>query len=105
MASLEPGFTLALTITLSMQDLSVAIKKKWMGVCDDPASPPHTILQPTTGMLESGDVRAPCLYPRGTSALSPSPNPQPASPRPRELWALLQPQLWSSLHPAHRCSR
>ena len=77
MASLEPGFTLALTITLSMQDLSVAIKKKKWGVCDDHASPRHTILQPTTGMLESGDVRAPYLYARGTSALSPSPSPQP----------------------------
>ena len=53
-------------------------KKKW-GVCDDSASPPHTILQPTTGMLESGDVRAPTSIREGPqfSAHSPSPQPKP----------------------------
>lgn len=71
------ALALGLTHPHSGQDLSVAIKKKKWGVCDDHASPPHTILQPTTGMLESGDVRAPYLYARGTSALSPSPSPQP----------------------------
>ena len=79
----------------SGQDLSVAIKKKKWGVCDDHASPRHTILQPTTGMLESGDVRAPYLYPRGTSALSPTPSPQP-----QPQLASSRPQLRSSLHPA-----
>jgi hypothetical protein len=83
----------------SGQDLSVAIKKKWMGVCDNAASKPHTILQPTTGMLESGEVRAPYLCPKGNSALSPQPQPQP-QPQPT-----LQPQLRSTVSALPRCSR
>ena len=70
----------------SGQDLSVAIKKKKWGVCDDHASPRHTILQPTTGMLESGDVRAPTSIREGPQfsapALAHSPNPSPPAPDP-----------------------
>jgi len=50
--------TVTVKTSVQWQDLSVAIKKKWMGVCDNAASKPHTILQPTTGMLESGEVLA-----------------------------------------------
>ena len=52
------SFTLKAKTSVHWQDLSVAIKKKRMGVLDDPAAQPRTILQPTTGMLESGDVLA-----------------------------------------------
>lgn len=51
----------------------MVIRKKW------PESPLHTILQPTMGMLESGDVRA-LLYPRETPALSPNPTPCSLAP-------------------------
>ena len=40
----------------------MAIKKKKWGVCDDSASPPHTTLQPTTGMLESARARRSTIY-------------------------------------------
>lgn len=102
----------------------MAIKKKRMGVLDDPAAQPRTILQPTTGMLESGDASPLPLTQRNFSSQpqpqpslspcpptpsppppeSPAPTPQPQpvlrTQRDPELSAWLQSQPTSCLHPA-----
>ena len=84
----------------------MAIKKKWMGVCDNAASKPHTILQPTTGMLESGEVRAPYLCPKGNSALSsqpsaPAPAPAPAhAPASAQVHSLRSAQVLAVMGPS-----
>ena len=54
-----------------------------MGVLDDPAAQPRTILQPTTGMLESGDASPLPLTQRNFSSQpQPQPSLSPCAPQP-----------------------